>query len=82
MDSHKSNEIESMIESDNFHDIIDHFKSKLSGNDDENSSDNSDYDSDEDDTILDNYLLNRSGENIADILTKINDALELIASKM
>jgi len=79
----KNSEIESVIESENFSAIIDHFNNKLNDTDIDNSSDNSEYDSDSDnDTILDNYLLNRSGENIADILTKLNDNLIKLVNKL
>jgi hypothetical protein len=71
--------IDSIIESNSFDAIIDHFNNKLNCSDNEHSTDESDYDTD-DDIILDNYLLNKSGENIADILTNINTNLSKIIS--
>jgi len=78
----KNDNIESIIESNSFNAIIDHFNNKLTENDNDiyNSSNNSDdYESD-DEIILDNYLLNKSGENIADILTNINNNLSSLIS--
>jgi len=78
----QNDNIESIIESSSFNAIIDHFNNKLTENDNDtyNSSNNTDdYDS-EDEIILDNYLLNKSGENIADILTNINNNLTSLLS--
>lgn len=77
----QNDNIESIIESNSFNAIIDHFNNKLTDNDTYNSSEHSDnYDSDDDEIILDNYLLNKSGENIADILTNINNNLISLVS--
>ncbi len=75
----QNSNIDNIIESNSFDAIIDHFNNKLNCSDHEHSTDESDYDTD-DDIILDNYLLNKSGENIADILTNINNNLSTIIS--
>jgi hypothetical protein len=79
-ESNKSSNIESMIKSEHFNAIIDHFNTQLNSNNDSQDS-SEEYESD-DDTILDNYLLNRSGENIADILTKLSETSITIADNL
>lgn len=80
-------DIDSLIDNEQFHSIIEHFNNKLNNNDDNDNNSGSEssstnYTSDNEDTILDNYLLNSDGENITDVLTKINKNLILLISKL
>ena len=73
--------IDNIINNNNFGNMISTLSDKLKLNNSENETNNSNSDYSYSDTetnndiILDNYLLNSSGENIADILTKINNNL-------
>lgn len=75
-------EINKLIEDNSFKDVINHFNKQLnmSNSDNNSNSDSESYDEDDEITILDNYLLNQQGENITDILTKINNNLTNISN--
>ena len=76
--------LDNIIQNNNFNQMISTLSDKLKLNNSDNNTDNSNSDYSYSDTetnndiILDNYLLNSAGENIADILTKINNNLTRI----
>lgn len=83
-EKNNTNILDNIINNNNFNSMISSLSDKLKLNNSELDSDNSNSEYSYSDTetnndiILDNYLLNSAGENICDILTKINNNLTRI----